>query len=295
VQRRLTGEQARLAGARAGAERARLAAVLGGIGQQRSDIQGQVAIQEEVVASAQEMFQRIEGIVAQGFVSRTELERRRQAWLASRQQLAQLRQQLNALGAEERRAQAELGRVAADSGTEINSALSAAETLTQQRARLQGERAYVLTAPIAGRVAALQTAAGRTVDGSMPLLEIVPEGSAMQAQVYAPTRAIGFVRPGQEVRLLYDAFPYQRFGSFSGRIVSVSRVVIDPRQLAAPLQIEEPVYRVEVAPDAQAVAAFGDRVALQPGMTLTANIVLERRSFLDWLLAPVRAVLRRNG
>jgi membrane fusion protein len=295
AQRRLTGEQARLAGERAGAERARLAAMLSGLRQQRTDLAAQIAIQREAVSSAQSMFESIEAIVAQGFVSRTELERRRQAWLAARQQLSQLDQRLNGLAAEEGRAHAELARVAADSGSEINAARSSAETLTQQSARLQGERAYVITAPIAGRVAALQTAAGRTVDASMPLMEILPEGSGLQAQVYAPTRAIGFVRPGQEVRLLYDAFPHQRFGSFSGRIVSVSRVVIDPRQLAAPLAIEEPVYRVEVAPDAQAVAAFGEQMALQPGMTLTANIILERRSFLDWLLAPVRAVLRRNG
>jgi membrane fusion protein len=295
AQRRLSDQQVRLAGERAASERARLAAMLGGLAQQRSDIAGQIAIQREAVASAQAMFESIEGVVAEGFVSRTELERRRQAWLSARQQLSQLEQRLNGLSAEEGRAHAELARVAADSGSEVNAALSSAETLAQQSARLEGERAYVITAPISGRVAALQTAAGRTVDASMPLMEIVPEGSALQAQVYAPTRAIGFVRPGQEVRLLYDAFPYQRFGSFSGRITRVSRVVIDPRQLAAPLAIEEPVYRVEVTPDAQAVAAFGDRLPLQPGMTLTANIILERRSFVDWLLSPVRAVLRRNG
>jgi membrane fusion protein len=75
----------------------------------------------------------------------------------------------------------------------------------------------------------------------------------------------------------------------------VSRVAIDPRQLAAPLAVDEPVYRIEVAPDAQAVHAFGERLALQPGMTLTANLILDRRSFLDWLLTPLNAVLQRNG
>lgn len=104
-----------------------------------------------------------------------------------------------------------------------------------------------------------------------------------------------FIRPGQEVRLLYDAFPYQRFGSFGGRVTRISRVVIDPRQLAAPLEVEEPVYRIEVAPDAQAVTGFGERLPLQLGMTLTANLILDRRSFLDWLLTPLNAVLRRNG
>jgi membrane fusion protein len=71
--------------------------------------------------------------------------------------------------------------------------------------------------------------------------------------------------------------------------------VIDPRQLSAPFTIEEPVYQVDVRPDAQSLNAFGEQLRLQPGMTLTANIILDRRSFLDWLLQPLRAVMRRNG
>ena len=294
-QRRLAEEQERLAGRRADSDRARLAATLAGLRQQRADLGGQIALQEEAAASARDMFERIEGLLESGFISRIEVERRRQAHIAARQELARLHQQRNALAAEESRAGAELARAAADAGSEIVSVRSSAQTLAQQSARLRGERAYILVAPISGRVAALQTAAGRAADPAVPLMEIVPEGSALHAQVYAPTRAIGFVRPGQEVRLLYDAFPYQRFGSFSGRIARVSRTVIDPRQLAAPLGIEEPVYRIEVVPDAQDVGTYGERMPLQPGMTLTANIVLDRRSFLDWLLAPLNAVLRRNG
>lgn len=295
AQRGLARDQLRLAGERAASERTRLAAILSGIAQQRADLAGQREIQRELVGSAQDMLQRLERVVEKGFVSRVEVERRRQAWLGSRQQLAQLQQQINALDAEERRVGAELGRVEAESGSERATALTSAETLLQQRARLQGERAYVILAPITGRVAALQTAVGRTAEPNIPLMEILPDESSLLAVVYAPTRAIGFVRPGQEVRLLYDAFPYQRFGSFGGRIARISRVVIDPRQLAAPLRVEEPVYQIEVLPNSQAIAAFGDRVPLQPGMTLTANIILERRSFRDWLLAPLNAVIRRNG
>jgi hypothetical protein len=44
----------------------------------------------------------------------------------------------------------------------------------------------------------------------------------LQAEIYIPSRAIGFVKPGQEVRLLYDAFPYQRFGAYRGRVVAAS-------------------------------------------------------------------------
>lgn len=294
-QRALTDQQIDIAQRRAASDRARLAAMLAGLAQQRRDLTVQIALQEQAAASTHEMLERIEGLLGSGFISRIEVERRRQTDIAAQQQLAQYRQQLNALGAQAAQTQAELARIDADADGEIAGARSSAETLVQQGARLRGERAYAIIAPIAGRVAALQTARGRAVDASVPLMEIVPEGSELRAQVYAPTRAIGFIRPGQEVRLLYDGFPYQRFGSFKGRIASVSRAVIDPRQLAAPLQIEEAVYRIEVVPETQSVAAHGELMPLQPGMTLTANIVLDRRSFLDWLLSPLNAVLRRNG
>lgn len=295
AQRRLTDEQVRLAGSRATSERARIAATIAGLRQQSADLTGQIALQEESVASTRDMLERVESLVAKGFISRIEVERRRQAHIAARQELGRLRQQRNALSSEAQRSVAELGRVGADAGSEVVSARASAESLQQQQARLRSDRAYSITAPISGRVTAVQTGVGRSVDPALPLMEIVPEEGALTAQVYAPPRATGFVRPGQEVRLLYDGFPYQRFGSFVGRVTTVSRTVIDPRQLAAPFKFDEPVYRIEVAPGVQSVDAYGERIRLQPGMTLTAVIVLDRRSFLDWLLTPLNAVVRRNG
>lgn len=295
LQRGFAEQQVRLSGQRATSERARLSATLAGLRQQRADLAGQISLQGELVASAQQTFDQIEIVVEKGFVSKIEYERRRQAMIAARQELGRLQQQSNAIAAEEGRAAADLSKVAADSGSEIASARSSGQSLAQQRAQLQGDRAYTITAPIAGRVTAIQVAPGRTVDASMPLMIVIPEGTRIHADVYAPSRAIGFVKPGQEVRLLYDAFPYQRFGSFTGRITNVSRIVLDPRELNAPLKIEEPVYRIEVTPVSQTVDAFGETLLLQPGMTLTANIILDRRSFADWLLQPLNAVLRRNN
>ena len=294
AQRRLAEEQILLAGERAASEQARVAATVAGLRRQRLEVADQIALQNETVASTRDLFERIQSLVEQGFVSRIEVERRRQAWLAARQELGRLQQQLGSLAAEENRAVAEISRIVADARSAATTARASGESLAQQRARLRSERAYTIAAPIAGRVTALQTALGRTVDPSIPLMVIVPEGSTLHAEVYAPTRAIGFVQPGQEVRLLYDAFPYARFGSFTGRIVRVSRTAIDPRDMRVPLQIEEAVYRIEVVPEAQSVGAFGAPQPLQPGMTLTANIVLDRRSFLQWLLTPINAVLRRN-
>lgn len=294
TQRSLAEHQEMLASDKAGAERARLRATLDGLARQRADLAAQIDLQQQLVASTQATVDRLASILDKGFVSRIEYDRRQQIVLTAKQQLAQLRQQSNASLAETARANAELLRVTADAGSEINSARTSAQSFAQQRAQALAQRAYVITAPVSGRVSALQAAVGRSVDASAPLMTIVPDGSKLHAEVYAPTRAIGFVKPGQEVRLLFDAFPYQRFGSFEGRVVRVSRTVIDPRELAAPLKIEEAVYRIEVALDRQWVDAFGQSLALQPGMTLNANLILDRRSFGDWLLQPVNAVMRRT-
>ncbi len=158
AQRGLAERQVRLAGQRAQSERSRIAASLAGMRQQRADLAGQIELQQQVVASAQETFERIGAVVEKGFISRREVERRQQAWLAARQDLGRLQQQSNSLAAEERRAAAELERIAADSGSEVAAALSSAQGLVQLRARLGSERAYTIAAPIVGRVTAIEVA-----------------------------------------------------------------------------------------------------------------------------------------
>ena len=294
VQRALAKQQQVLAGARAAGERSRIAATLQGARQQRESVTAQLVLQRELIHSAQDNLDRIEKVAERGFLSKVEFERHRQAMLVSRQEESRLAQQLEGLSAQQGQAQAELASIDADKSTAVSTAQASMETLAQQRAQLGSERAYTLTAPTSGRVTALQASVGRTVDGNVPLMVIVPERTNLHADVYAPTRAIGFVKPGQEVRLLYDAFPYQRFGSHTGRITRISRVVLDPRELNVPMKIDEAVYRIEVEPLEQRVSAFGENLPLQPGMTLSANLVLDRRSFGDWLLQPLNAVLKRS-
>ena len=74
---------------------------------------------------------------------------------------------------------------------------------------------------------------------------------------------------------------------------AVSSSVLAPHEVNAAIRLEEPVYRVLVRLDAQSVRAFGVNHPLQSGMALTADIVLEERSFAEWLLEPVLAMRGR--
>lgn len=295
IRRKLTEQQFGLSQRRAFAERERLNTVIGNAELQSVSLREQIALQEQVVASNQQLFDQISKVVERGFVSKVDYERRRQTLISSQQQLAGLRQQLLTRTADAEQARSQIASIAAESAQSANDIQSNLQGIAQQQAQLEGEQAYVITAPISGRITALQTAQGRTANQNVPLMVIVPDGSELKAELYAPTRAIGFVKKGQETRILYDAFPYQRFGSFAGRVHEVSRTIIDPRETEVPIKLEEAVYRIAVTLDKQDVIAYGDQIDLQPGMTLQANIVLERQSFLSWLLQPLNAVLKRSS
>jgi membrane fusion protein len=135
---------------------------------------------------------------------------------------------------------------------------------------------------------------GQAVPSGATLAVMAPAGSTLMADLYVPSRAAGFIRPGQRVNLMYQAFPYQKFGVGRGRVQSVSRTVLGPGETAIPgLEMKEPVFRVRVQLDSAVVSAYGQTLPLQPGMLLTADIVIDRRSLAEWLLDPIYAAKRR--
>ena len=166
--------------------------------------------------------------------------------------------------------------------------------LQQQRTELTGRRNYRINAPVAGTVTALQAKRGQVAIASVPQLVILPSDSELEGSLLIPTRARGFVRPSQEVRLLYDAFPYQRFGVHKGRIDSLSQAILVPGEISGPIQVQEPVYIATLKLNQQTIRAFGEEMPLQPGMLLRADIILEERSILHWLLEPLLSLRGRT-
>jgi len=125
-------------------------------------------------------------------------------------------------------------------------------------------------------------------------MEIIPNGSALQAELFVPTKAIGFLRPGQQVRILYDAFPYQQFGSYRGQVSEISRTILTKADTFGPVELKEPAYRVIATLDRPDVDAYGKTIPLQADMLLKADIILEKRSIVSWFLDPLLSVGMRR-
>lgn len=259
--------------------------------EQLSNLARQIVLQEQIVASSRDLLARAQRLVDKGFVSSVELERRRQAAIQTEQQLEMLRQQATDAKITMRQAELERQTARIELARQLSNIDASLAAVERERLTVSSSMAFAVTSPIAGRVTAIQAGVGQTVQPGVVMLTIVPDDAEVQAELYAPSRAIGFVKPGQTVSLLVDAFPYQKFGSVGAKVSGVSATMIDPREAYTPFKIEEPVFKVRVRID----QPVGQRLLkLQPGMTLSASIVLERRSFLDWLLSPLSAVTQRN-
>lgn len=164
----------------------------------------------------------------------------------------------------------------------------------QQLAEAEARREIVLTAPQSGTVTAIQVGQGGSVKTAVPLLSIVPAGATLEAHLFSPSRAVGFVQAGQRVLLRYQAYPYQKFGHYEGRVVNIARSAVNPGELPSQLAgltslygATEPVYRIVVRPERQTVTAYGRPMPLQPGMQLEADVIIDRRRLIEWVFDPL--------
>jgi membrane fusion protein len=140
-------------------------------------------------------------------------------------------------------------------------------------------------------VSTLSARAGQTVTPALALATLVPAQSRLEAHLYAPSSAVGFLHEQQTVLLRYEAFPYQKFGLQHGRITSVALTPLSPIELAGQAWVataREPMYRIAVALERQAMPIGGGAArSLAPGMQLEADVPIERRRLVEWLFAPV--------
>ncbi|HEY5642018.1 MAG TPA: HlyD family efflux transporter periplasmic adaptor subunit [Woeseiaceae bacterium] len=159
--------------------------------------------------------------------------------------------------------------------------------LEQDAARNEADRVTILTAPVDGVVATLDVNPGARFAPGQLLLSILPPGNSLIAEVYVPSRAMGQVALGQAASLSFDAFPSQHFGVARGYVDSIAGFVLLPGDIPAAFVVGEPVYKVRILL-AHSNGSRTDELPLRAGMLLNADIMLERRTLMQWLVGLLR-------
>jgi membrane fusion protein len=256
-------------------------------------------LHEKLISNKQEDLEQYESL--RDYVSAAHLRAKKSDVLDAQTKLQALRlkraTQLRELGVLEARRREEPLRAMAAAGEIEREIASLAGTAAENAAK----QTVVIRAERDGVVSAVLAEPGQSVTPASALASLLPADAQLQAQLFAPSSAVGFVRPDQKVQLRYQAFPYQKFGHHGGQVLQVSRTPLQATELAGlPLPeamkgaaSAEPLYRITVTLDRQAVQAYGQPQPLAAGMQLEADVLLDRRRLIEWIFEPLLSVTGR--
>jgi membrane fusion protein len=255
---------------------------------QQAILDQQSAYASERVKIAKERVAAVTGLVDKGFASKIQLQQWKAAVIDA--ELAQLDvdQRLADLAksSEQRRVEG----LALDAEVLRNSAAAAsadASTL-EEKASVAQQREQLVVATRSGRVTALRAYAGAKISSGAPIAMIAPSSEPLRATFQAPSRAVGRMRVGDKVNLMFDAFPYQTFGLGHGE---VARIASSP--LGEGAAANDGGFLVDVKLSSTSVTGQGRQWSLLPGMKVVGVFELERRSLLAWILDPFFALRAR--
>ncbi len=158
-----------------------------------------------------------------------------------------------------------------------------------------------LKAPQAGIVKDLAThTIGTVVSPGTVLVSLVPEMEPLQAEVLIKNDDVGFVYPGQRVKVKLVPYPFEKYGMIDGEVVHIGPDASDADTQSKEAGKDKPQapslgYKALVALKSQTLEAQGETFKLVAGMQVMAEIAQGRRTVMEYLLSPVRKTLYDSG
>jgi multidrug resistance efflux pump len=142
---------------------------------------------------------------------------------------------------------------------------------------------YLLSAPIEGNVALNGLKSQQFVRMGEEVMTIVPQShDSIIGQVQLPVEKSGKVAAGQKVVMKLDNYPYQEFGTVTGKVTSKSLV---PKNREYTIKVEG----ISVNQDGKMLTSTGKEIAFGQQLLGTAEIVTEDKSFLQRVFEQLRA------
>ena len=259
--------------ARADAERARGQLVANNAKLQTAkkvlDLQKQqIALANESVASASQLFER-------GYLSKFEWQRRREKLMETQKELLETQEAAAGLNSDRAGLTAERARNEETIARQRSDLQRALIELSRRRTLFRASESYRVVAPSTGKVAQLLVRTGEPVQRGALQYILVAKESHLIAEIFVPSRSAASLRVGQAVQLNFDAFPSSLYGSRNGRVVRASAATLAPDEVPQGLSLAGPVYKADVALS-PLPSGLGNSIRLQPGMTLNADLVVDR-------------------
>jgi hemolysin D len=163
------------------------------------------------------------------------------------------------------------------------------DTVAEELKKMELRRnMVVLTAPADAVVLDLaQRSIGSVVREAEPIVTLVPLNVPLEAEVSVNSRDIGRLNANEQVRLKFDAYPFQKFGTASGAVRTISRDAFTPSPQDDEGGTALPYFKARIALKDTKLLTSGEPVRLLPGMAVTAEIKVGRRTVISYFLYPI--------
>lgn len=318
--------ESRLRSTQADEKRQALTARAASVRLELQQLDQELALAQRRHALAQRNLAKFELLQESGYVSIVQAQQRHEELLEWESRLLILKRDRIQTEANLSALTSEIQLIASNLVADKNQIERALASLAQETAENGASESRQVLAPHAGAFTGLTNKVGQFVNAGQVLATLLssqcdrnkqtevfecrgtsPDMPTLEVHLYAPSKTIGFVRAGQHVKIRYQAFPYQKFGLYAGKVIDVSMTPFSPAEL--PAQIAgtisanaqaisgsggtESLYRIRVKPALQHIPAYGTNFPIKPGMTLEADIVNDTRRIWEWILEPIVAIGRR--
>ena len=261
-----------------------------------AQLDGEIDLHGRRLALSRQAADRWVRLESSGFISTAAADREREAAIEIEARLEAARRTRLALDRELSAVDIDARTVKARAQAQVAALDAQSAALDQERTERGVQHRLAVLAPVSGTVAAVLVEPGQMVTAGAPLATLIPPGASLEAHLFAPSRSIGFLRVGQDVLLRYFAFPHQKFGSHPGRVTAIARSPLVASELGfvPPDGSREPLYRIKVELAAQSIPAYGRQEPLQPGMQVEADLLLDRRTLIEWVFEPLLSLAGRT-
>ncbi len=148
-----------------------------------------------------------------------------------------------------------------------------------------------------GTVQSMNVSPGQNIAQGESLSLIKPRlVESSQIIVFAPDNALPYLKTGSPVKITFAAFPYEKFGFFSGKILSISRVAAPSAEMKKyhfsgdDIKNSGSYYKIIIAPEKSIIRYASSDIPLESGMEAKVTLYLEKRKLYQWVMGPLYAL-----
>ena len=260
---------------------------LHGLRQERETLRADLGSGERLLASLTAQSDHVASAAAEGYLPRQQAAQKRDEVSAQESRLASARGALARVEREIETSEAERQLIDARLAGVIESRQRASGELDRRTLQSEIGAEQVIRAPQDGRVSFASLADGQSVEAGQPLFTLAPANDSLVVKLLVAPAAVASVRPGVDIKLIFRAYPQERFGLFAARIDSVNEIPSLPGEVAQAPGASEPMFVAIATLPGELRSPSGEALPLKPGMLADALVPIERRTVLEWLLDPI--------